>query len=108
MSELQRKSELERYRLPVKFEGDFTIHPVNDIPPGDLVSEVEERWVHKRSIGKGAFGEVSLQEEQGGGELRAVKRLAQVSQGVDFSRELVSLASLIDVGFLTNCQCFAT
>lgn len=105
MTESRAKSEIKRYRLPVKFDGAYIIHPVDDDPDLDnawLGSKVEERWIQKGTIGKGGFGEVWLQEEKGG-ELRAVKRLAQVVQGVDYSRELVALATLRDVCFLTRC-----
>lgn len=108
MTESKINSDLERYRLPVKFNGEYIIHPITDFTAGDAVSEVEERWMQKQVIGKGAFGEVWLQEEEGGGELRAVKRLAQVADGVDFSRELVTLAKLADVGFRTNSLSGAT
>lgn len=102
MTESQSKSDLERYRLPVKFNKGYIIHPIsNDLATVDEGDEVEERWIQKQQIGKGGFGEVWLQEEEGG-ELRAVKRLAQVVRGVDFSRELVTLATLVDVGSLTN------
>lgn len=108
MTEPHIKPDLERYRLPVQFSGDYTIHPMRNPTPGDSSNEAEERWLQKHSIGKGAFGEVWLQEEQRGGELRAVKRLAQVVQGVDFSRELVTLTKLADVGFLTKSCLGAT
>lgn len=108
MTESRANSELKRYKLPVKFDGDYIIHPINDDPDLDtprLGSEVEERWIQKETIGKGGFGEVWLQKEEGG-ELRAVKRLAQVVQGVDFSRELVTLATLGDVCFFARCLAF--
>lgn len=94
---------LEQFRLSVKFEGGFTIHPSSKNHISRVfASESDERWVQIRQIGKGAFGDVWLQQEEAGGELRAVKRLSQVSQQYDFSRELVTLATLVDVGFSTH------
>lgn len=108
MSQSQRISSLEPYRLPVKFDGELIIHLIVNLDATEDGSEAEERWIQKQQIGKGGFGEVWLQEEERGGKLRAVKRLAQVVLGVDFTRELVTLAALVDVCFLPHLGCFLT
>lgn len=102
------KPAVERYRLPVKFEGEFVIHSIDsdedaagsDSDDEEPSTQVEERWLPTRQIGKGGFGEVWLQKKVGEGQLRAVKRLPQVFRAVDFSRELATLATLVDVWLL--------
>lgn len=107
-SRTQYKPEVERYRLPVKFEGELVIHSIGsgedaagtDSDDEEPSTQVEERWIPTRTIGQGRFGEVWLQKRVGEGQLRAVKRLPQVSRAVDFSRELGTLAALVDVWLL--------
>lgn len=102
---INKFSVLERYRLPVTFHGEFVIHTTSggDFAAGEHAIQVEERWTQKRLIGKGGFGEVWLEEREGGGQVRAVKRLSRNVRGVDFFRELNTMAMLLDVCSLLNC-----
>lgn len=97
-----RDVSIEQFRLPVVFDGQVVIQTVSgsNLTTGE---QAEERWIQKNTIGKGGFGEVWLHEREGGGQLRAVKRLAQVVKGVDFFRELAALSMLMDVRFPLPC-----
>lgn len=55
------------------------------------------RWNEVRLIGAGGFGSVWLEQEEGGGQLRAVKRLQRSSLGrTGYAQELLVLIMLAD------------
>lgn len=86
--------DLDCYRLKTTFNNDYVIHTVYD--PATNVS-VETKWIDKRYLGSGGFGVVILQEKEGGGQLRAVKRLARGMGKIDRSQELRALSKVVDV-----------
>lgn len=93
-------SKIDRYKLETIFEGDYVTHTIHRSDPGmaQRTIEVKERWRRTKTIGSGTFGVVWLQEQEGGGgHLRAVKKIARNFKGVDYSRELATLAKLKDV-----------
>lgn len=92
-------TRIDRYRLETAFDGDDVIHTTykSDLAAGRRKVEIKTRWKRKKDIGEGGFGVVSLEEAEGGTEVRAVKRLYRGAQRVDWSRELNTLAKLKDV-----------
>lgn len=93
MSTSTHITALEKHRLPVIFNGSTIVQTSQ--------TQSEEHWVPRGIIAKGGFGEIWLQRSvpAPGAETkwRVVKKLAQVVKGVDFSRELLIMASLMDV-----------
>lgn len=55
------------------------------------------KWVEKKWLGSGGYGIVTLQEKEGGGQLRAVKKVAREMGKANRSQELKALSKLMDV-----------
>lgn len=89
-------SELDRYKLETTLDGDDIIHVIrrSELSTWQPGIEIKERWRQKKKIGSRAFGVVWSQQDQKGGQVRAVKSL---SRNGDNSRELATLAKLVDV-----------
>lgn len=93
-------SKVDRYKLETTFDGDYVTHTIHksNLGMAQRTIEVKERWKRTKDIGSGSFGVVWLEEQEGGGgHLRAVKKIARNFKGVDYSRELATLAKLKDV-----------
>lgn len=91
-------SELDFYKLETEIGDDYVIH--STYKPGTKVQQrkaiLETKWTDKEKLGQGGSGDVMLQED-GAGNLRAVKRIQRRQHRVYYSRELEALASLRNV-----------
>jgi hypothetical protein len=98
-------SDLVNYfRLEAKFLDDHTEHGRERSDPGRGLRKYTEiqRWKRIRELGHGGFGDVWLEQEEGG-QLRAVKEIRkrdEASRKIDYSRELHAMASFSRVWFL--------
>lgn len=92
-------SNTEPHKLETTFDGDDVIHTVYRPDPAAEGGEVKDqtKWKQKKIIGQGAFGEVTLQEEEGREKFRAVKKLSRQARNVNWSQELDTLAGLREV-----------
>lgn len=97
-------SKVDPYELETTFDGRDVIHTIHksNLATEQRTIEVKERWEWVRDLGAGAYGEVSLQEEKEGEQVRAVKKISRIEKGVDYSRELATLAKLKDVSVLES------
>jgi hypothetical protein len=80
------------WRLDVRLSGNHVIHVFDDPDPDSKRRMVyrEEHWLRKSLLGRGAFGDVWLQECTNGGSsnrYRAVKRIS-VGQRAQIRPEL--------------------
>lgn len=92
MANISGASNLDRFRLETTFHGDHVIHTTYN----SNLAAVDTKWTKKRRIGSGAYGIVTLEENERG-QLRAVKRITLGVGEIDYYRELKALSSLTDV-----------
>ncbi|RPB10762.1 hypothetical protein P167DRAFT_537282 [Morchella conica CCBAS932] len=96
-------SAVEPFHLTTTFHPHSVTHPSPTHPPSLSHPSTPQHsqagtWTDTRPIGSGGFGVVTLQTcSDRGGQLRAVKKLPLGMRGVDYHRELRSLATLSDV-----------
>lgn len=86
--------KLERYKLETEFYDGYVLNRTFE---WDLSIRRETgmvKWTRGKTLGKGAFGEVWL--EEGEGRVRAVKCLERGSSMLGVTRELLALITLTD------------
>ena len=97
-SELVNHFKVEAFVTPTYTIQEKTISDPAEGIPGTVKTEY---WQVIRPIGAGAFGEVVLQQEGVGGQVRVVKSIARRRHGqskdLDLRRELLAMASFAKV-----------
>lgn len=97
-------SKLDHFKLETTFGDGYVVNKTYHWDYSKRKTTGSSKWIREREIGVGAFGSVWLEKEEGGGQLRAVKRLQRSSlMASGFSQELLALITLTDVG-LTSPQ----
>lgn len=92
-------SKIDKFKLETTFGEDYVVNTTYDWNLS-TVRKRQSTWKQERLLGRGAFGRVWLEKEQGG-ELRAVKELRRNSVvTMGFAQELLSLIALADVSDL--------
>lgn len=93
------ESKLDYYRLETEFHDNYVVHTTYEW--GRKTTQRRRKtsvWEWKKQIGAGGYGVVWLEEQKGGGQLRAVKRLTRdLLPAAGFSQELLALVKLRDV-----------
>lgn len=92
-------SRIERHKLNSEITDQRVIHRSieSDLGSRRRRIEVVTTWLHERSLGSGAHGQVLLQRESESGQLRAVKVIARNQLGALGVRELKALIDVQDV-----------
>lgn len=95
---------LEHYKLETEFHDGYVLNRAYEWDYSVRRETSMVKWKRGKSLGKGAFGEVWLEEKEEGGMLRAVKCLERnsavlIETGV--TRELLALITLTDVSCLS-------
>lgn len=90
-------TKVDRYKLESTFHnGDVTnTRYTADLLAGLRKTAVKTTWADVKPIGSGGFGTVTLQKEEYGHQLRAVKRVAKGYSGI--VNELKVMCKIVDV-----------
>lgn len=92
-------SKLDRFKIETQFGDGFVEQTTYQWEFSAMTRLATSKWIEVRKIGAGAFGSVWLEREEGGGQLRAVKRLQRhCLDTTKFSQELLVMVMLADVG----------
>lgn len=90
---------LGHYKLETEFHDGYVVHTNYEWDYSVRRVKNYVKWKRGKTLGKGAFGEVWLEEEEAG-ELRAVKCLERHSEiliDAGVTRELLALITLTEV-----------
>lgn len=90
---------LGHYKLETEFHDGYVVNRTYEWDYSVRREKSLVKWKRGKTLGKGAFGEVWLEEEEGG-ELRAVKcleRHSAVIMDAGVTRELLALITLTEV-----------
>lgn len=89
---------LEHYKLETEFHDGYVLNRTYEWDYSVRRETAMVKWKRGKKLGKGGFGEVWLEEEEGG-RLRAVKcleRSSAVLMEAGVTRELLALITLTD------------
>lgn len=90
---------LGHYKLETEFHDGYVVNPMYEWDYSIRCVKSLVKWKRGKTLGKGAFGEVWLEEEEAG-ERRAVKcleRHSEVLMDAGVTRELLALITLTEV-----------
>lgn len=88
---------LDPYKLETRIDGGSVIHTTytTDLVSRQRRTRVQTRWTDTKTLGRGGFGIVVLQQTEEG-QLRAVKKLLKERANIDY-RELKVLSKVAHV-----------
>lgn len=88
-------SRLDSSKLETKFEQDYVVHTTYEWELLEMRRQKISKWKKERVIGAGASGDVWLEKEEDGRQLRAVKKLSRRSPPkAELSQEVLVLAKV--------------
>lgn len=96
---------LEHYKLETEFHDGYVVNRTYEWDYSVRREKGLLKWKRGKSLGRGAFGVVYLEEEETTGELRAVKcleRTSAVLMEAGVTRELLALIILTPVRSLLH------
>ena len=98
---------VEWYKLETELFHDHVRHTRYVGEAKNRDEKIEEDWSNCRQLGRGGFGVVHKQKEKTTGHYRALKTIdKRPSLRLDYSRELLVMAILAKVCFLTPERIF--